>query len=335
MDISVIVPVYNGEQTICACLDRLVPQADAMGAVEIIVVDDCSTDRTLERVAQYPSVRIVRHPLNAGPAAARNSGVEKAEGAIVLFTDADCVPGDNWIAEMVVPFQRDSRVVGVKGVYRTRQQELAARFVQLEYEDKYCRMRRSETIDFIDTYSAGYRRSVFMAFGGFDCRFPVACAEDVELSFRLAHQGYRMVFVEGAYVYHQHPSTWSDYVRKKYKFAYWRAVAARLHPSKALQDSHTPTAQRVQLLVVPVSLIFLLGAGLAPSFAWMAAVGILAALLSMAPFIYKAWQRDPEVALLTPAFLFPRALVQCAAVCMSVSERLPVGGPALTTSEGG
>jgi GT2 family glycosyltransferase len=284
---------------------------------------------------RYHLVKVVQHTRNVGPAAARNTGVQNAEGHIVLFTDADCVPGDNWIAEMTAPFRRDPRVVGVKGVYRTRQRELPARFVQLEYQDKYDKMRGTETIDFIDTYSAGYRRNVFLEFGGFDCRFPVACAEDVELSFRMAKRGYRMVFAEGAHVYHRHPSTWQDYVRKKYKFAYWRAVAARLHPSKALKDSHTPIAQRLQLLLVPAGLLLICaGSPLSPVLGWAGVGGLSVALLSMIPFICKSMPRDWQAAWSAPAFLFPRALVQCVAVCRSLGERLPVAGPPMKITEG-
>jgi GT2 family glycosyltransferase len=334
VDISVIVPVYNGERLIADCLAQLTRQAAEVGSVEIIVVDDCSNDRTVEVAHRYHSVKVVQHTRNVGPAAARNTGVENAVGNIILFTDADCVPGDNWIAEMTAPFYRDARVVGVKGVYRTRQSELAARFVQLEYQDKYDKMRGTETIDFIDTYSAGYRRNVFLEFGGFDCRFPVACAEDVELSFRMAKRGYRMVFAEGAHVYHRHPSTWQDYVRKKYKFAYWRAVAARLHPSKALKDSHTPIAQRLQLLLVPAGLLMCAGIPLSPVFGWVGVGGLFVASLSMMPFIYKSMPKDWLAACSAPAFLFPRALVQCVAVCSSLGERLPIPGSPMKINEG-
>jgi len=105
----------------------------------VIVVDDGSTDET-SGIAERHDVTLVRQPPR-GAAAARNRGVAASEGEIVLFTDADCVPDTNWIAEMVRSFG-DPEVVGAKGVYRTRQKEIVARFVQCEYEERYELMAR-------------------------------------------------------------------------------------------------------------------------------------------------------------------------------------------------
>lgn len=332
MKVSVVIPVYNGEATIGRCLDSLVTQATAVGNVEILVVDDASTDGTLAVVCRYAPVRVVRQPTNAGPAAARNRGVAEASGELVLFTDADCVPSESWIADMVAPFLVDAAVVGAKGVYKTRQPEVTARFVQLEYEDKYDRMRRCETIDFIDTYSAAYRRATFLEFGGFDRRFPVACAEDVELSFRLAAKGLRMVFIDRAFVYHRHPCRWGDYVRKKYKFAYWRAVMIRIHPGKTVRNSHTPVAQKVQLFVVPLSVGATAGLLWPAMPVWPVVVAWGSVVLTMVPFMVRAVRRDWLPALCAPVFLVPRALAQCAAVLLGILN--PMGSAAALAGTG-
>ena len=107
---------------------------------------------------------IVLSQTNAGPAAARNPGARAAAGDILLFTDADCVPASDWVERMVAPFA-DPAVAGTKGEYRTRQRALIARFVQQEYQDRYDRMVGQSSIYFVDTYSAGYRRNLFLAAG--------------------------------------------------------------------------------------------------------------------------------------------------------------------------
>ena len=66
----------------------------------------------------------------------------------------------DWLEAMLGPFA-DPEVVGAKGVYRTRQTSLAARFVQMEYEDRYRIMAALPDIDFIDTYSAAFVAIVF------------------------------------------------------------------------------------------------------------------------------------------------------------------------------
>jgi glycosyltransferase involved in cell wall biosynthesis len=114
-----------------------------------VVVNDGSTDNTATVVQTFAGVRLINQA-NAGPAAARNRGASEATGAIILFTDDDCIPMAGWLDAMLAPFV-DPEVVGTKGVYRTRQNSIAARFVQIEYEDRYRMMARFPYIDFIDT----------------------------------------------------------------------------------------------------------------------------------------------------------------------------------------
>lgn len=109
------------------------------------------------------------------------------------------------------------------------------------------------------TDSAGFRRQVFLQAGGFDAVFPLACAEDVELAYRLESQGYKIVFNPRARVYHLHADSISEYWKKKYKFAYWRVLAVKRHPNKIWKDSHTPQSMKIQLLFAPLliaSLVF-------------------------------------------------------------------------------
>jgi glycosyltransferase involved in cell wall biosynthesis len=87
--VSVIVPVYNGAQTIKRALDSVLAQE--FSGLEIIVVDDASSDRTVELVAQYPDDRLttIRSAENRGAGAARNKGIAAARGRWVAFLDAD------------------------------------------------------------------------------------------------------------------------------------------------------------------------------------------------------------------------------------------------------
>ena len=156
--ISIIIPTFNSSKELTKCLESFKTQTLSNENFEIIVVDDGSNDGTKDNVAQYP-VRYI-YQQNRGPAAARNNGANQAQGEIILFTDADCDPKPNWIEEMIKPLD-NPQVIGVKGAYKTRQKELVARLVQIEYEHKYERMKKFKYIDFIDTYSAGYRKDIF------------------------------------------------------------------------------------------------------------------------------------------------------------------------------
>lgn len=304
---SIIVPTFNGAHRIGYCLEALVREA-AGRDVEIIVVDDGSKDATPDVVAKFPGVRLIQQA-NMGPAGARNRGASEASGSILLFTDDDCVPVPGWLDTMAAPFQ-DPAVVGAKGAYRTRQSEIIARFVQIEYEDKYRRMLTCRDVDFVDTYSAAFRKERFLEVGGYDTSFPVACAEDVELSYRMSALGWKMRFVPGAVVYHTHPNRLSNYLKKKYKFAFWRMLAVKKNPHKGIKDSHTPQLMKLQLLIVPA----LAGALLLDLFLrrGLVAAGLVAAtfLLSTVPFAVRAFRKDRAIGILSPVLLLLRACAQ-------------------------
>jgi len=305
--ISVVIPAYQAAATVDRCLAALAGQTALAEHYEVIVVDDGSTDGTSERVRAHPGVCLLTQD-RAGPAAARNRGIDRARGEIVLFTDADCEPAPDWIERMVAPFD-DPQVQGVKGVYRTRQRELVARFVQAEYEDKYDQMAHLVAIDFVDTYAAGYRRALLLASGGFDRTFPSASVEDQELSFRLARQGHKLVFAPAACVYHWgHPRTAWAYAHRKFRIGYWKVLVARRHPGKLWRDSHTPPVLRVQVGLAALGLACLLAGLVWPVLAWGSAFTGLLFLLTTLPFAAKTWHRDRLVALASPALLLLRAL---------------------------
>ena len=184
---TIVVPVHNAVATLERCLEGIAAQCNAP-AFEVIVVDDGSTDGTRACALAWQqrnpdlALRLLEQP-QEGLAAARNRGAQAAEAPLVLFVDADCVPAPQWVAAFAAAFE-DARVVGAKGPLRTEQAGLVPQFVQAEYEDRYDRIRNRAQIDFIDNYSAAYRRDIFLANAGFDVDFE-AC-EDQELSFRLA-----------------------------------------------------------------------------------------------------------------------------------------------------
>jgi glycosyltransferase involved in cell wall biosynthesis len=85
--VSVVVPVFNGEQFLGEAIDSVLAQT--YEPVQLIVVDDGSTDASAEVAEGYEGVAVVRHERNRGPAVARNRGIEKANGALITFLDAD------------------------------------------------------------------------------------------------------------------------------------------------------------------------------------------------------------------------------------------------------
>ncbi|MBI4585892.1 MAG: glycosyltransferase [Planctomycetes bacterium] len=304
MDVTVIIPARNAASLIGRCISALKRQSYNRGRIQIIAVDDGSVDGTAAAARQAGAEVLRLRP--SGPAAARNRGAELASGEILLFTDADCIPAPDWIEKMVEPFA-DLAVTGAKGIYRTEQTSLTARFVQREYESRYRRMRRYESIDFADTYAAGFRRELFFRAGGYDESFPTSCVEDQEFSFRYSRLPGRMVFVPEAVVTHLHADRPWKYFRKKVKIGFWKARVMLRHPGKALADSHTPQSVKLEMLSV---LLFCSGLPMTMTeLGWWACGAALGCFsLVAAPLCLRIGHGDWKLGLASPGFLFLRAL---------------------------
>lgn len=304
--ISVIIPAKDAEKTIADCLQSLTNQSGyTFGCdYEVILVDDGSSDQTAH-IGRGHAVKVISQE-NAGPAAARNKGVEHAQGDLILFTDADCVPSANWIKEMVAPLQ-DDIVVGVKGAYHCREKNSVARFVQQEFEYKYQALARLPKIDFIDTYSAAYRKKIFLENNGFDPRFSVPSVEDQEFSFRMARKGYTLMFANDARVFHSHDLSVMEYVRRKWGIGYWKAFMLRWLPEKTLSDSYTPASQRLQILLLALFLLSFVVGLFIPAFLWLSLIIFGIFFLTAIPFLKMVSRNDPKILPLSLLLLFVRA----------------------------
>ena len=299
---SVIVPAFNAEKTIGKCLESLEKQG--FRGYEIIVVDDGSRDSTLEIIGRHGRARLLKQS-HAGPAVARNNGAKNAKGEIVVFTDSDCVAESTWLEEMLKPFA-DKRVAGVQGRYKCGQKELVARLIHLEIEQRYEKMEKQEFVDFIGSYSAAYRASVFEELKGFDTSFPMASGEDTDFSFRVHKAGHKMVFNPNAIVWHTHPTKLWKYLKVKFFRAFWRTKVYKSHKGKILKDSYTSQTIKLQLLLFYLAMASL--ALLAFGINGLLYSGTLLALLFISglPFAFWAARRDLAVGIVSPFVIVVR-----------------------------
>ncbi len=304
---SVVVPARDAERVLSECLTALTASANGATPHEVIVVDDGSTDDTAA-VAAACGARVIRIP-GLGPAAARNTGARAATGDVLVFFDADCVPQPGCLEALVAPLD-DPSIAGVRGGYTSDQRALVARFVQLELEEKQARLAASSQIAVVDTACAAYRRSVFADCGGFDERFPATSAEDVELSFRLAASGKRLVFAPGAVVRHRHTEALTRYLWRKLRFGYFRARLYGRFPDRVREDGYTPRLMPVQIALAGlVAGAALVGPWLRIGVPLAAGAG-LAFLGTSVPLARRAWATDRSLALFVPPLLFVRSFAQ-------------------------
>ncbi len=210
--ISVIVAAYNSQGTILKCLESLC--ALTHPSYEIIVVDDGSTDRTPDLCETFGAVRLIRLG-RGGPSRARNIGVRNARGAIVAFTDADCVVESQWLGELEKAFVSPG-VAGVGGDQKSPadESELGGRIQEFLKLSGFVTGYVKPDVTFRETdhnasCNSAYRKSVFEQIGGFDeTQFP---GEDLELDLKIKQKGYRLIYNPAAIVGHYRPKTYREF----------------------------------------------------------------------------------------------------------------------------
>jgi glycosyltransferase involved in cell wall biosynthesis len=192
--ISVIMPVYNGQDFIVKSLPPLIGMLHRGEVHEVIVVDDGSTDDT-RRIARDMGARIIDSGGRLGPGAARNMAVAEAEGEVVWFVDADVIVHDDavdWINKGLA----EPGYVAVFGSYDDQPpaKNFLSQYKNLVHHFYHHRGRR-EAGTFWSGCGAVYKQD-FLAVGGFDVdRFRRPSIEDIELGYRLRNAGGRIVLL--------------------------------------------------------------------------------------------------------------------------------------------
>ncbi|HSV42939.1 MAG TPA: glycosyltransferase [Candidatus Bathyarchaeia archaeon] len=307
--ISVIIPAYNAEKTIEACVDAVLRQKGDFELLEVIVVDDGSTDATAQKIKTFNRVSYI-FQVNAGPAAARNRGAATARGDLFFFTDADCIPEPDWLQKMMVYF-KDPDVKVVAGSYGIQNPEsLLARCIHQEIRFRH-RHLMGDWIEVFGSYNVGFRRPVFEKVSGFDETYRTASGEDNDLSYRLRKAGYAIRFAKDALVAHRHPVSVKRYLLEQFRHGYWRAKMYKTHPGRLVGDGYTFWKDMLELaLVAMVMVLFLLIAlgalawsgifallviwflGEAFFAAWFAVGGFIAVMFYGVVMLLRSWARS-------------------------------------------
>jgi cellulose synthase/poly-beta-1,6-N-acetylglucosamine synthase-like glycosyltransferase len=114
--VSFVIPAYNEEDYIGHCLDAVFRNINGRKDIEVIVVDNNSTDRTAEVAARYKGVRLL-HEMRPGANAARRRGFDEAKGDLVALPDADTIPPQGWLSDAEAEFAKDPKLVCVSGPF--------------------------------------------------------------------------------------------------------------------------------------------------------------------------------------------------------------------------
>jgi len=247
---TLIIPTYERPAQLKKCLESITRLDYPKDRFEVIVVDDGSKNPPEQIVNSFSdSLNIMLYSQkNAGPAGARNTGAEKANGKFLAFTDDDCEPDEDWLNAFEKEFNRDTDIfLGgytvnslSDNIYSAASQEL------INYLYSYYNADRNNAT-FFASNNIAVRADLFKKIGGFDVTTLRATAEDREICDRWVYQGFKMTFTTDAVVYHSHAMTLKQFWRQHFNYGrgayYFRKVRAirgqekvKLEPSSFYSD---------------------------------------------------------------------------------------------------
>lgn len=219
---SVIIPARNEARTIARLIRAVLEQAHSDRPVEVLVVDDGSTDDTpaVARAAGARVIELASRPGGGNPAMARNRGAVAATGNVLVFLDADCLPGPGWLPRLLAAHDAGATVVG--GAL-----DLPGGLSPTARCDYYCgwyhahSKRPAGEVPNHPPGNLSVRREVFASTSGFTEQQPVAYAhEELAWQAEVRGRGGRIIFDPRAIVYHYNRPGIRNLLRRNYRWGF-------------------------------------------------------------------------------------------------------------------
>jgi GT2 family glycosyltransferase len=210
---SLVIPVHNRAALTRQCLDSVLASPAASAEVELIVVDDCSTDGTRKMLESYgEGVRIVRHDRNSGFGVSCNDGAAAASGEWLVFLNNDTLPQPGWLDALLAYARPRERLgaVGAKLLFPNETIQHAgvvfskdrhARHIYAGFPASHPAVNESRRFQAVSGACILIRRELFEESGRFDPAF-VNGYEDLDLCLRLSSRGYEIHYCHESVLYH-------------------------------------------------------------------------------------------------------------------------------------
>lgn len=204
LKVSVIVSVFNEESVIQNCINSLLTQS--FNNIEIIVIDDGSTDKTLEKIKELKSETIkVLTQTHKGPGAARNKGAENSKGDILVFVDADMEFDKDFIKKLIEPIGRENTIgTFSKEEYLLNKDNIWAKFWNINLGRNTLKMHPDNYPDTQKVFRAILKKD-FDCVHGFDTK--IGYTDDWSLSRKLNVEA---ISAPGAIYYHKNPESLNE-----------------------------------------------------------------------------------------------------------------------------
>jgi GT2 family glycosyltransferase len=217
VDYSIVIPVFNKAEFTYNCLRTLRATLEGAGEGEVIVVDNASSDRTSEVLAQFPWVRTLRNERNLGFAAANNQGVRAASGNVVVLLNNDTLGMPGWLIAMLRALREPGvGIVGARLLFADRTIQHAGVVVngmffsrvsfmpwhygaKLPANDPLVGARRE--VQIVTAACMATPRELYLELGGLDEGYWNGY-EDVDYCFKVRERGLNVIYEPGASLYH-------------------------------------------------------------------------------------------------------------------------------------
>ena len=218
--VSVIIPVHNGEKEISSCLSSVLKQSYLN--YEVIVVDNCSTDRTKQIIETFKKTSgkiIYLFEPTLGRGAARCTGEKRVTGEIILMTDVDCTVPENWIHNMCAPILR-GECDGVQGFEESLNNDFVGNMTQRQLETKYRNIQLlsgKDLIGYLDTKNFAIRRKNLEEIGFSPVKYQ---SNDTALAILLSKTSAQIKFEKNIKVAHKNPGSIPSLAKKQFDRAF-------------------------------------------------------------------------------------------------------------------
>ena len=237
---SVIIPTYNRKRILLDCLDHLSLQTMDSEAFEVMVCDDGSTDETVAAVSGRSdwysfSLRVLTQK-KSGPAAARNAGIRRSRGRMILFLNDDTMAAPDLLAQHMKGFEQvQGENKAMVGSFRFHDKLACTPFGYImQYTDAlfaYSGLEDGTECGYEHFYSCNVSLPrILLHKEVFDPAFKGAAAEDMDLGYRLQKRGVKTYFRKACRCLHEHRISPSDFCRINEIRGHWAALFFAKHP---------------------------------------------------------------------------------------------------------
>ena len=226
--VTVIIPSFNSENTIAACLNALLNQ-DFTGLKEIILVDS-SQDKTPEIVRNdFPEVKLIHLEQKTDPGTARNIGFKESKGDPVLFIDSDCEAEPDWMSRMVALHQSTTYAAIGGAVLNGNEKHSAVAWAGYlaEFREFLPAYPRRE-VTHIPTCNISYKRKILQESNGFDPHFYPQ--EDLVFNHWLTKNGQKILFDPQIRIRHHHRTDLKQFLKHQYRIGKITAKVLKEYP---------------------------------------------------------------------------------------------------------